>query len=365
MFDDLGVNNYNVTVTYLGDDNYNASVANASFNVTKRDISINITAPAINVVGHPVVFTVHTNETISELIYITVGDKNYTSFVKDGVGNFTVYGLDVGNYTAVVEFLGNSIYNYANNSAKFNVTGKNVTSLAVTVSNITVGDKEVITVVVDGADTGEVIVTIAGDPYTLTVVNGTANLTLSNLTARAYHVTARYIENDLFLPSNTTANFVVNKKNSTINIDVSNIHVGDVEVINVTVPEGASGYVLINVAGIHVYAEITGTTFNVSIPDLALGNYTVVATYLGDDNYEGNFTTDSFNVTKKGLNITIESSNIVVGHPELSEMVKAISLFMIWKSATTLQLFTLQEMPCMLLTATSLNSMSQVKTSLR
>ena len=204
----------------------------------------------MTVIGHPVVFNITTSENVTEVITVKIGENNYTTFVKDGKGTLSVYDLGAGNYTAYVEFAGNAQYCSANNFTDFNVSGKSPTSLNVSVDSVVLGNDVIIYVNVTGAKTGNVTLAMAGNPQTLPVVDGKVSFTVSGLSARSYHLTVMYIENNLYLPSSATADFVVYKKQSETEINVSNIKVGEYEIINVTVTPGATGNILIDIAGI-------------------------------------------------------------------------------------------------------------------
>ena len=159
------------------------------------------------------------------------------------------------------------------------------------------------------------------------------------MNAGRYDVTVVYHGNDWYNESYTVAPFVVNKNPAPITINVTNSNVGDVEQINITLPAGAYGLVLLDIDGIQLYANatngfaqinITGLKagkhdFNVtylgnykflsnktnsstviSIPGLAAGNYTVNATYNGNEYYNINGTeSDKFEVRKADPELTI------------------------------------------------------------
>ena len=311
----LLVGNYTAYITYEGDSNYLDNSTEVNITTTKRDLTITIVSDNVTVVGYPVVFNITTSANITEVITIRIGNNNYTSFVENGKGVFTVYNLVSGNYTAFVYFPGNSQYDAADNFTKFNVSGKAPTSLNVTVNNITLGEDAVIYVNVTGASTGKVTLNLAGNPQTKDVVDGKVNFTVSGLSARDYHLTVTYIENDNYLSSNATADFTVFKKNSTVTVNVSNIFVGEVEIINITVSENATGHVLITLANINLYANINGSAvITVPVADLPIGEYNVTVEYVGDNNYYGSSCNGSFNITKLITSIVIDcNETIVVG----------------------------------------------------
>ena len=318
---DLPVGEYNVTIIYSGDSNYTSSYGYSAFNITKRATTINITCDKIIIEGHAVTFNITTDSRITEVVIIRVNGTNYTSFVVNGKGTYTVYNLPSGNHTAYVYLDENSRFYAVNNHTNFTVTTKLPVSLTINVNNITLGENATVYVTVTDLEgnsikSGKVTLNIAGRPQTKDVVDGKVNFTVTDLAARDYHVTATYLGTDDYLANTTTADFTVFKKQSEIKINVSDIFVGQNETITVNVTANATGIVLIDIAGVQVYARLNNSNVVVIFDDLGLGEYNVTATYLGDENYFGNSTNASFKVTKLDTTIVIEGSNITVGQTE-------------------------------------------------
>ena len=318
---DLPVGEYNVTILYSGDSNYFNSTGKSAFNITKRVTTINITCDPVIIEGHPVTFEITTDSNITEVVTISVNGTNYTSFVVKGKGNFTVYNLPSGNHTAYVYLAENSKFNAVSNKTNFTVTSKLPVSIAIKVDNITLGENAIVFVDVTDLDgnlinTGKVTLNIAGRPQTKDVVDGKVNFTVTDLVARDYHVTATYLENNDYLSNSTSTDFTVFRKDSTIKINVTDINVGQNETIKINVTSGATGIVLIDIAGIQVYAILNNSYVEVLFDDLGIGEYNVTATYMGDDNYFNSTTNASFKVTKLDTSIIIKGSNITVVQTE-------------------------------------------------
>ena len=240
----LGVGKHNVTVTYEGDANYTGNSTTGSFNVSKREITITINTNATYVVGQPVVFTFATSENITEVVTITIGDKTYHTFVENGTGNYTVYDLTVGPYTAVINFPGNTQFNATQNQTEFVVNAKKPTDISLDVESITVGDNLTVNVTVTPGATGNVTIVIAGNEYSQPIgSDGVARFNIENLSARHYEVTAIYNGDVNYLGNSTKGEFNVTKFTSNVDLNVSDIVVGDTEIINVTVTPGATGVV--------------------------------------------------------------------------------------------------------------------------
>ena len=82
----------------MGDDNYLRNITNGSFNVFKIVTGINIIGKDI-FVGQNVTFNITLGADITEVIIINVASesdkigKNYTTFVENGNGTYTVFDL--------------------------------------------------------------------------------------------------------------------------------------------------------------------------------------------------------------------------------------------------------------------------------
>ena len=310
----LDIGNYTVIVTYFGDEYYNGIETTTQFEVSKIPVDIIVSGDDI-IVGHDLELTIKLSKNITDRIVVTVGDKNYTTFVYRGMGNLTVKNLEIGTYNVTAYFDGADDYVPVKNSTIINVTGKIGTSTTVKVENITLGEDLNVYVNVTNATYGVVAVSIAGNTYLKDLVNGTANFTVSGLTARDYQVTAYYIESDDFLPSNSSAAFTVYRLTPTLIVNATSVYVGDDVVVTVNITSGATGIVLFDI-DTNYFVNLTAGQYTLVIPDLVVGNYTVVATYEGDSNYKSVTNVTNFTVSKRETGIVINSTDIVYGQTE-------------------------------------------------
>ena len=308
----LNDGNYTVIVIYEGDDFFNSNLTSINFTVSKIPVNITVNASDI-IVGHVLTVKFNMSREITDLVTVQVGDENHTTFVYKGIGSLDVHDLPVGDYNVIVYYLGNDDYLQASNRTKITVTGKKSSQMNVSVADITVGENITVYVNTTKGINGPVYVTIAGRAYTGELVDGKANITVSNLTARAYTVSAFFMGNDDYDLCNATSNFTVHKKNTNIALEVSDIKIGEYEIVNVTVNKNATGYVSISIGDLDIRANITEGRASAVIRNLAVGKYNITVTYEGDDNFNANSTNKSFTVSQLKTNITIKGSNIYVG----------------------------------------------------
>ena len=136
---------YNITVTYMGNDEYLSSINNTeSFTVSKLQPVFTVTGTNITY-GEPEFIEILTDSNITGKVMLEINGKNYSTFINEGRGNLTIMGLDAGKYNITAYFDGNN--KYLNATAKNNFTiSKAKPFIKVVPQNITFGDKEVITV---------------------------------------------------------------------------------------------------------------------------------------------------------------------------------------------------------------------------
>lgn len=109
---------YNVTATYIGDDQYLSSEANTTFNVDKLRPDINVTVINNGVIpnGTDAVIFVHAPSDITGIVNVTVRDigrnvnTTYTVYVNEGNGTLHIDALLIGNYNVTAAYIENRKY---------------------------------------------------------------------------------------------------------------------------------------------------------------------------------------------------------------------------------------------------------------
>ena len=163
--------------------------------------------------------------------------------------------------------------------------------------------------------TENVTIEINGMEFTNSTVDGNATFYIPEITFGNKTVVATYPGDDKYRFNSTTANFTVNKRELDMQVDVTEvISVGDVAQVNVTLPENATGYVVVKVDGQNYTINLTDGKGSVEIKGLLNGTYPVEVTYLGDDQYlSRSNNTQEIKVNKVPSTVTVEVDNITVG----------------------------------------------------
>ena len=301
----LAVNNYEVDVTYDGDDIYASNINSSSFKVTKADLDACVDAFDVTELQNTS-FAVTVPDDFAGKVKITVDGVTYDGEAKSLI---TMANLTAGDKKATVKFYGDSNYKDLTLTAEFTVTEvekpvvKNASNIKVEVKN----DK-IIASVENGAQ-GDVIINVNGKEYTVPIKNGKA--TLENALAIGDNsIVATYPENDEFNSSIASTTYNKAKLESLVKVTGKSIAYGNDEVITVTVPKAQTGTVTITVGG-KTYTEIIDNgkaTFTIS--GLAVNNYEVDVTYDGDDIYASNINSSSFKVTKADLDACVDAFDV-------------------------------------------------------
>ena len=238
----------------------------------------------------------------------------FTVKVVDGNGTFAGDTLIVGSYNFTARWAGNDNYNNIKSEGVFKVN-KIDSNITVNADDIKVGENATVTVNVSSDATGDVIITVDGKNYTVAIVDGKAVKTIADLKANNYTVTVKYAGDNNYNPNQNTTKFTVSKiSDYNLNITVpGDVKVGEDAVIIVNVPKDASGNVTVSV-GKDVYnAVISNGSVKVVVSGLDAGNYSVVASYDGDNNYKASNSTAKFNVAKADVDVKINVGDIKVG----------------------------------------------------
>ena len=332
---DLASGVYNVTVTFVGDKKYYTATNSTLFNVTKAIPTVIVDVDNITY-GEDTVIVVTVPDGAGNVTIKLNGEIEFTEQPIDGQAIFIIKNLPASNYTVEAIFNGNE--NFTSNSAKKNFTVAKATPIInLTVEDIYYGEVEHIIVTVNAK--GNVTIRVAGNETTIVLADdgtsvihifllraaidstrvletydGRADEYVYNLAVGKYPVEAIFNGNDNYKSLSITKDFYVYQKNVTFDIEVHDITIWDMEYINVTGLENATGNVTININGVNHTAQIINGTARFSTADLHVGQNTVCVYYGGDRNYTGGHAQKTFNVGQRTPFITVDATNVTVGH---------------------------------------------------
>ena len=307
--DDEGVSLWNMTgleagiqyikIGYRGNNKYEAVEVFHIVNVIKANPNLNVFIKDVNYGENLTIYATLNgvnNTNLTGNVIVTINNKNYSVVVINGKGNVSADKLPAGLYNFSATWAGNDNYNGTNISGGFKIN-KIDSTIAINVEDIKVGENATIIVNLDSDATGNVIITLDNQNYTVAINEGQTIKVIGGLKACTYDVFVKYIGDNNYNSAQNTTKFTV-LKISDYNMDVTvpEFKEGVNSTVGVDLPKDAEGTVTVEIEGKKYTANIINGTAKVNIPGLGVGDYNITTTYSGDAKY--------VSMTKKG-NITV------------------------------------------------------------
>ena len=311
----LAAGTYDFTAAWAGNDNYNAVGDSGKFSVAKVDSIIDVAVSDIKV-GEDAVISVKLLSDATGRVTVTVNGKDYTETVVNGVANVKVADLKAGTYDVAVKYSGDNNYNAAVATSSFTVS-KVDSTMDVTVNDIVFGGDLIVDAVLPGDATGEVVITVNGVDYHVSIENGKATGTISGLAAGDYPVTVKYVGDDKYTGVEVAENVNVAKAQPVLGVVIADVDYGNGFVIEATLTgvnsAPLSGNVIVTVAGKEYTVKVTDGKGIATGDRLAAGTYAFAAAWAGDDNYNIVTENGDFKVNKVDSSVAVNVNNIKVG----------------------------------------------------
>ena len=186
-------------------------------------------------------------------------------------------------------------------------------------NNITYGEDAIFKINVNGnythIPTGNVTVIINDKKYSINLVNGSTNLTVSDLTPGNYTIKIIYEGDSDYAKFFYYCNYTVNKHPTTLNITAPEVKIGQKgELIINLEPKGSQtqGYLYINgelKQIIYIYAGKT----TIPLKNFAVGEYNLTVVLWDSKYYESSNASTIFKVSKFDTNLTINVDDVKAG----------------------------------------------------
>ncbi|MBQ9026846.1 MAG: Ig-like domain repeat protein, partial [Methanobrevibacter sp.] len=292
------IGTFEINVTYAGDAKYQSGDKNGTeftvYSSSVYDIIIDVDAQSY---GKDTVISVKVPKGVSNNVTITVDGNSYSRKADvDGIALLTLNNLSAGSHKVTATYPGDEAFSEKSNSTSFYVEkAQSTIKINVTPEVIYVGESALITVNV--SCTGDVIVYVDGKAYLRTLNNNIVTVTVDNLEYGTHSIIAYYAGDENYTGSNAFDSFEVVKLNSTLELEVDNIDVGESEIINITLGD-ITAVILVDVNNKGYYVNITNGHGQLVLDDLKAEEYKVTVKFSGDDTYNANTTSSSFIVSK-------------------------------------------------------------------
>ena len=288
--DKLAAGTYGFAAVWAGDDNYNIVTENGDFKVNKIDSTVVVNVNNIKV-GEELTITVNVPSDATGDVTVSVDGKEYNVAIENGKAVKTIADLKANDYTVTVKYSGDNNYNANQNTTEFSVSKISDYNMDISVPEIKEGVNSTISVDLPKDATGTVTVEIDGKKYTANVIDGTANVIVSGLSAGDYNITTVY-SGDAKYDSMTKKGNITVIPNVNVNLDVSDVemfyHDGSRLVAKLTDFQGkpiVNATIYFSINGV-TYAKTTDANGTASIGlNLESGAYPVIVAYNGSASY--------------------------------------------------------------------------------
>ena len=273
--------------------------------------------------GENTTITVTVPDDVTGDVTVSVNGTDYPVIIdEDGTGS-VVIPLVPGNYSANVTVSDDPKYEDKTVDIGDFEVPKVVLGDDDVEADVVPGENTTITVTVPDDVTGKVTVNVNGTDYPVTIdENGTGTVDIP-LTPGNYTVNVTISDDPKYEDKTLDlGEFEVKKVDSFIKVDVEPVNVGENLSVDVVVPDDATGDITLEVDNKTYISPIKNGTAKFDISGLKEGNYTVKATYAGDDKYPSNSSSVNVEVSKVkdySMNVTVDGNDITVTLPEDAE----------------------------------------------
>ncbi len=325
----LAPGSYNATVTYSGDNKYDSSTKIVKVIVPKVAVELNNDTLVVDGQNGSSSVSIDLPTDATGTLTVAVGGKTFNENIVDGKASVDVSGLAPGSYNATVTYSGDSKYDSITKTIEVNVakvvTELNNNTLVIDSQNVSSG----VSINLPEDATGTLSVTVDGKTYTENLVNGKATVNIPELADGEYNMTVTYSGDGKYegmtkttlinvtnpAGDNSTNTTVDNTTNASVKVDpvlvisADDVNAGESAVINV-ITSVKTGKLVVNVDNKDYELVISNGESSVNISDLAVGNYTVVAKFAGDDKFNEATNSTRFSVLKVNVPVTNETISI-------------------------------------------------------
>lgn len=285
-------------------DYFNSTVKNINFEVKKADSILDFIVGNV-ITGDDANLTVTLSDSATGNVTFILDGAEQVIKVDDNKAYITVLNITGGNHTIKISYSGDENFNENAMETTFYIKDLR-TRIILNTADITYGESLFVNVKIDDNATGNITFTIGEYTKTVDVDKGVAVLKLDNLNAGKYTVNAVYNGNMYYISSNASDTFIVYKADSTIRIEADAILDENVLIYAYLSPN-ATGKVSFSMPGYYTSRnkEISDAIALWYISPLKTGSYTVIAQYLGDNNYNPSNTTHVINISEVKTKLTV------------------------------------------------------------
>ena len=285
--------NFNLMVT----ENYEGCEANITPQAVREGNPVEISFNS-DVEGEIMILVDH------EICDINMSSTSYHKFINN---------LSAGKHSITVKFMGRNAY--YSKTVIVSVKSENPIDpdLSISVSNITEGENALVEITTNNTFSGNVLVQIAGNNYTVAVKYGYGNITISDLSVGNYTAVAIFEEDEIFKPSQKTAEFSVNVKpkvDPNLKITVTSVRQSDRAVITITTDASFTGKVNVKIGSKNYVVNVVNGKGTAKVASMKVGTYKATATFAETDKFKASTKTATFKVKADTIKLTLKKVKV-------------------------------------------------------
>ena len=278
--------------------------------ITVNPIRFNLTSFNISY-GEDAIITAEFDRNVTGNVNFTLSDGlSEIVTIIDGCAVYTIRNLTFGIWQ-VSAYYTNDLFNSTSINTTFEVERLDST-ITLDIKEAFAGQNE--TIIAKANDlTGNLTFIIDTEVYNVTIVNGEAKLTVSNLDGGLHILKVIFAGDASHKNATVMQDFYIKNKNTNIILSVNQTAYG--EMINVTakVDSTAAGNITFSVNGINGSSQIKDGMATWSFGGLNVGSYTIEAQYSGDNQFMSCSSQANFKVIKANSWIEVYVNEVVLG----------------------------------------------------
>ena len=307
---ELNAGTYDVSISFAGDSNYNASSASAK--ITVEAANSTVSAEDINVSYGETINIPVSSENASKVSYEII-DANGTKVKAGSIeanGNISDLDLAAGEYTVNLTTEVDKNHNPSSSTSQITI---NKASTTISAKDITVTYGETITIPVQSENASKVsyeIIDANGTKVKAGSIEANGNISDLDLAAGEYTVDLTTEVDKNHNPSSSTSQITINKASSTISAKDINVSYGEPAVIEVESENASEMTYQIKDKDNNIVSNGTiKANESIDLSNLAAGEYTAEISYPGNENYTSSNATAKVSINNLNTEVTANDLN--------------------------------------------------------
>ena len=323
--------NYNIKLSYWNGSYWDDKEVSTTFHADKITVYDFIISEDTVKFEENATLTITLPSDINTLLTVKINGVDKTVEIINGNGKLENINNLHSGVNDVISTFSSDKYETSTATSTIQVNPNDITlTITVPAEQLYVDQSAIITVRANVTMNNNVTVYVNGVARSLKLNNGEGSFTINPLAYGKYVFTAIFDGNENYTyASASEKSFSVDKNNVTLNITTDNVIVGHDVNIKVNVNSDATGLVIVKVNNVEYSLNITAMEYDVTVPNLGNGTYTITADYYGDNKYYGFKNSSEVTVFKmtpsiaanetlligEDLEIVIENATSIVDNP--------------------------------------------------